>query len=316
MTPQLYVMLRADTRWHLAAADLDTGALAVLLEDIGGFSAGPATFVVVLDKNTRLVLWDGQRARRLHTCAASCHDPVLAPAGDFVAWLEETAQGREVWLMALRGGTAQRLGAAEGRPVWHPRGESLAFVAPEGLAIWDVRTQQLERVALSVMAQPSWSPEGQRLAIVATPGMPLVYDVLLGLPQPMMQTETLALTTELAWSPTGAQIAVLQRRFSPPAEAHADEEAHGVHEEGSRADALGAQPWVWTQATGEFMALPADSGAGFARPVWSADGRRLAAVRLPMGVPDPQPEVWVWDVETGRLLQRLAGAAAPAWSNP
>jgi hypothetical protein len=56
---------------------------------------------------------------------------------------------------------------------------------------------------------------------------------------------------------------------------------------------------------GHFYPITGDVGASFARPVWSADGRWLAAVRLPMGIPDPRPEVWVWDVATGELLQRF-----------
>ena len=310
--PQLYVMARTAAGWDLAAADMVTGQLTPLLANINGFAPGARHFGVVLDGGRRLALWDGQRTRTLRDCVAQCREPALAPGEDSIAWLEEGAVEREGWVMSLPGGSARSLGLLEGRLVWSPRGDQLAFAALSGLMVWDVAAQRAASIELPILAQPSWAPDGARLAVIVTPGAPLIYDVGLGLPQPLVLEEGLSLATELAWSPTGDQMALLRRRFFPPEGEHSHED-DGPHEESSGADALGAQPWVLTLATGAFMALPGDSGAGFARPVWSADGRWLAAVRLPMGAPDPQPEVWVWDAATGQLLQRFPGAAAPAW---
>jgi len=319
--PQLTVMVLAETGWALAAADVITGELTSLLEDVNGFAPAPEDFIVVLDGGRTLARWDGARVQPLWDCAGVCRNLALSADGETLAWIEETEGKDEGWVLTIAAPPATALGTLESRPAWNPAGDQLAAITPEGLTLWSAAGERLASLELQLMgAQPAWAPAGDRLAVVMTGGAAvslapgaLALDSEMTLLQPLAQESTLAQVSELAWSPTGEQVALLRRRFFPPEETHAGGEADEPHEESSGADALGPQPWLFALREGTFTPLPGDGGASFARPVWSADGRWLAAVRLPMGVPDPRPEVWVWDAATGQLLQRFLNAAAPVW---
>ncbi|MBN1920196.1 MAG: hypothetical protein JW892_03045 [Anaerolineae bacterium] len=320
--PRLYVMMSTEVGWALAAADIATGTLTPLLEGVSGFTPALEGFVVVLDGGRTLARWDREHIYSLRDCAGECRDPVLSADGKTLAWIEEVEGKIEGWVLGLADESAMPLGVLSSRPVWNPTGEQLAAISPEGVVLWSAAGERLASLDLSLLAAPpSWTPAGDRLTVIMPAGAAvsleprlLTLDSQMALLQPLAADQVLAQISEVAWSPTGEQVALLRRRFFPPEEAHADGEANTFHEESSGADALGPQPWLFAMDGGAFIPLPGDVGAGFARPVWSADGRWLAAVRLPMGIPDPRPEVWVWDAVTGRLLQQFPGTAAPVWA--
>lgn len=318
---RLYVMMSTESGWVLADADIATGTLAPLLKGVSGFTPAPDGFVVVVNGGRTLARWDGEHTYSLWECAGECRDPVLSADGKNLAWIEETEGKYEGRVLPLADDQVTSLGVLSSRPVWNPMGDQLAAVSPEGVVLWSAAGERLASLDLPLLAaQPSWAPAGDRLAIIVPAGAAISLDPrLLALDSEMALLQSLAADTslaqisELAWSPTGEQVALLRRRFFPPEETHADGDADTFHEESSGADALGPQPWLFAMDGSTFIPLPGDVGASFARPVWSADGRWLAAVRLPMGIPDPRPEVWVWDAATGELLQRFPGTAAPAW---
>lgn len=323
--PRLYVMARTDGGWNLATAEVRTGEVTPLLEGISGFAPAPEGAIVVLDAGRSLARWDGERLHPLWDCAGECRDPVMSSTGAYLAWSEEAGGEREGWVLALPDGAGRSLGALKSRLVWNPAGDQLAAITSEGLTLWSATGARVASLNLRLLeAPPSWSPAGDRLAVINAAGTAiwlvpqrLTLNSEMTLLQPLIaDDQTPEQIAELAWSPGGEQMALLRRRFFPPEEPPAVEDGGGVHEESSGADALGSQPWLFALSEGHFTELPGDGGASFARPVWSADGRWLAAVRLPMGVPDPQPEVWVWEVETERLVQRFPGTAAPAWALP
>jgi len=317
----LYLMAFSERGWTLAAADIATGELAPLLENVNSFTPAPEGFVVVQDEGHTLALWDQERLHPLRDCVGLCRDPLLSPDGRSLAWIEEVDGKYEGWVLAFADGAVTSLGALSSRPAWNPAGDQLAAITPEGLALWSAAGERLANLELQLLAaQPSWAKTGDRIAVITMAGVAvsllpqsLDLDSEMTFLQSLAEDEVLAQTSELAWSPTGEQVALLRRRFFPPEESHAGEDGNEFHEESSGADALGSQPWLFALKEGDFTPLPGDGGASFARPVWSPDGRRLAAVRLPMGIPDPRPEVWVWDAVTGQLLQRFPDTAAPAW---
>ena len=60
------------------------------------------------------------------------HGPVWRPDGQAVAYLRDTDDGTEVWLMAPDGGDRRRLSAgtgSHGALVWSPDGTALAWIA-------------------------------------------------------------------------------------------------------------------------------------------------------------------------------------------
>lgn len=319
--PWLYLMAFSDARWTLAAADIATGELTPLLEGVYGFAPAQEGFIVALDEGRTLARWDGERLHRLWDCIGLCRDPVLSHDGRNLAWIEEVEGEHEGWTLVFADGAVKSLGILLSRPVWNPTGDQLAAITPEGLVLWSAAGERIASLDLQLFAaQPSWAKTGDRIAVITLAGVAvslvpqsLMLDSEIAFLQPLAAEEVFAQTSELAWSPTGEQIALLRRRFFPPEESYAGEDGNEFHEESSGADALGPQPWLFALKEGDFTPLPGDGGASFARPVWSPDGRRLAAVRLPMGTPDPRPEVWVWDVVTGQLLQRFPETAAPAW---
>lgn len=165
--------------------------------------------------------WDAEAGRRttsllrrdletgeellLFTPADRAHSARWRPDGRAVAYLHDTDDGAEVWLMDADGGERRRVGAASGRPgapVWSPDGSALAWVVqaqvceyagtPEVRVVADdlsyrhlnvgYREGRLGQVHLMELADGeasrlmespldvrgiSWSPDGERLVFAA-----------------------------------------------------------------------------------------------------------------------------------------------------
>ncbi len=308
---RLYFLARTAEGWHLATLD-EAGAVQPLLADVTAFAPG-APFAVVTGAEQTLALWTpGQKGapRPLHRCSAPCRAPAWSPDGQWLAWVEGDPLPAPVWVMQPASGDARTLGLATGSPAWAPTGQQLAWPTAEGLVIADLAAGTVLTLPLAATGQPAWSPDGTQLAVILLSGPAVIVDPRTRLTVPLTLAESPMQAEALAWSPTGEWIALLRQSFAAPPTG--DEPTH-EHEEGRGALMLGAQPVLVAAATGVLQELPGDPAAAFAHPVWSADGRQLALVQLPLGQPTPQPAVWLIEATTGRVTARLPGAAAPAW---
>lgn len=305
----LYLLQRGDEAWNLVEIDPETGTTTLLLDDVDGFAAGPETFAIVLQDEQEIALWEGQRPRHLYHCDQPCRDLSWSADGAYLAWVEGSYQATTGWIMHLPSGEIYPLGEVLGRPVWAPQANKLAVAGEAGLTLWRAADAEPETLPLAIQSQPAWSPEGDELAVLIAPGTPALITPDLGFPQPLNVTDAAMQWTEVAWRPGARALALTGRRFNPPE--HPDD---GPHEDRPGAETLGPQPWLFDLETETLHALPGDASAGFARPLWSPDGRYLAMVRLDVGEPNPGPEVWIVDVDAGEIHLRIPNAALPAWS--
>jgi len=308
-SPQLYALHREAADWALVRV-APSGELTPLLAEVDAFAPGP-TFAVVLDVGWTVALWEGAGApRAIAQCTAACHAVTWSANGEWLAWLEGDAQGGALWAWERASGRVQLLGEALTAPMWSPVGATLAFGAAEGLTFWEAESATFTRMPFTTATPPSWDPAGGRVAVVlgghevvfASPGVPFPQPLLLEIAAGAVWTEG------VAWSPDGAYLALLQRRFNPPPHDH-DEPT----DDRQGSETLGAQPWLYDMTTGTLTPLPGDPGAVFAQPRWSPDGAQVAVTRIPIGVVGGAPEVWLFDAATGVRQAVFEGLAAPAW---
>ncbi len=304
----LYVVQRDEGAWRLVRfADVNAAVPDSLYrDDIEGYA--PGTRLALLTAG-QVALWDGRTLAPLHACAASCRALSWSADGSALAWVEGESESGRLWVWTSAGARDTGLDTV-GEPAWSPVTLTLAIPQTERLVLLDVSDAVSRTLPYAARGKPAWAPEGTRLAVrLASDEVALIMlepFAAAGLVQPpayFVQRDA------LAWSPDGRWLLVTERRFTL--------REHGVGETGhldlGGSETLGPQPWLYPLAGGEPEPLPGDPAAAFVRPAWSPDGRYVALARLPIGVADPRPEVWVYEVATRRVVRVLEGAAAPSW---
>jgi dipeptidyl aminopeptidase/acylaminoacyl peptidase len=96
----------------------------------------------------------------------------LDPRQRFVAYTQEAADARQLFILPLRAGPAVQLTASEksvSDPQWSPDGRRLAFIR-DG-SVWVIETDGSRQVRVTEHpagnSSPRWSPDGSRLAFVS-----------------------------------------------------------------------------------------------------------------------------------------------------
>ncbi len=306
---RLYVLQAAEEGWALAEVNPESGTVEHLLADVRGFAVGPETFAIVTGDEV-LALWRGGTPQPLYECPTPCYDLAWSGDGRYLSWVEGDYGATVARTMEI---TSRRLtvwGPVTTRPVWAPEGARLALAHPDSLQLWEPETLS-ETLPLALEVPPAWNSTGTQLAAFVAPGgSPLLITPGAGFPQPLeLLTGTLRFTG-LSWRPGDEELLLLMQRFNPPPHDHEEDEPH---DERPGAETLGAQPWLFSQETRTLRPLPGDPRAAFARPTWSADGRYLALLRVPIASHDAPPEVWVIDVDESRRVLQLAEAVLPGW---
>jgi dipeptidyl aminopeptidase/acylaminoacyl peptidase len=225
---------------------------------------------------------------------------VGSPAGDAVAWIENDAGARNVWLARAPGWTAKRLTSFSGDDgsdlnslAWSGDGKWLAFARggdeavpssattnptsdPAGReqAVWTVDVDgQAPAKKIAAGGEPAPSPKGDRLAYVADGQLWLAGREAKA--KPAQATKLPGTQSTPRWSPDGTRIAFVSGRDSHGFVGVLDPAAKRV---------------VWLDPS-------VDTDV---EPVWSPDGRSIAFVRLP-----------AWDAPAAFLPRR---EAAEPWS--
>jgi eukaryotic-like serine/threonine-protein kinase len=166
----------------------------------------------------------GGKLRRLLATQKSIVGPGLSPDGKMLAYVEQGANGDDLYLTRVAGGERMQLThdqSRKGEPVFSPDGEKIAFArklpgSPDE-EICTIATLGGEIVTVALGAMPAWSPDGTRLTFIRRKaGLTETLEI-----SALDGSETRTIFTadaiypflgRPAWSPDGKTIAVSRSR--------------------------------------------------------------------------------------------------------
>ena len=299
---RLYFLRRSGAAWTLMATEVPSGEAQRLAEGVEGYAVAAGKLALL---RGGMITVEGEAAGQSWPCPDACHELTLSPQGDALAWLEGDYPVTSLHLRPLDGGEPDVLGRVRSRPVWSPDGEYLAAATADGLLLWSKATGMTETLPLKAVSPPGWV-DARRLALVVAPGQAVLCEIGAPFPQPLLVGAAND-ALEIAWSPRGDQALLLRWEHHPPSGGEEPQE------ERPGAATVGPQPFLYDAARGTMEALPGDAGASFTRPLWSPDGRYVVLVRMEVGVAEPQPQLWLYDVAQRQVVRRFERAALPAW---
>jgi dipeptidyl aminopeptidase/acylaminoacyl peptidase len=156
----------------------------------------------------------------------------LDPRERFVAYSQEAAGARQLFILPLRPGPAIQLTASDkpvSDPQWSPDGRRLAFVRDGSIWVIEVDGSRQIRVTEHPAgnSRPRWSPDGRRLAFVSRRrGWSQVWLIEAPIPrrgrpashpkqaEPLPLTPTGLDVDDFAWAPDGRRLAIVSQRES------------------------------------------------------------------------------------------------------
>jgi Tol biopolymer transport system component/tRNA A-37 threonylcarbamoyl transferase component Bud32 len=167
----------------------------------------------------------GGKLRQLLATEKSIAGPALSPDGKMLAYVEEGANGEDLYVTRVAGGERVKLtndASRKGEPVFSPDGEKIAFarmVAGQGdEEICTVATLGGEIVTVTQGgSMPAWSPDGNRLTFVRRKAGEAEALAIVSLDGSEMRTilagdAIYPFLGRPAWSPDGKTIAVARSR--------------------------------------------------------------------------------------------------------
>ena len=194
--------------------------------------------------------------------------PSISPDGTQIAF---TALG-DLWLMPI-GGPARRLmtdSAAQIEPMFAPDGKAIAYASDRSgsMNIWirDLATgadRQLTR-STSAALEPSWSPDGSRIAFLDADGQINVVDVATG--GTSRVHDHLNEPGRPSWSPDGSAVVVSSLKV------YSTRFREGTNQVLRLSLTGGPDRW-FEPAPQKSIGMREDYG-----PVWSRDGKQMAAI--------------------------------------
>jgi Tol biopolymer transport system component len=315
----------------LYLARLDTGAITPLLGQpvrIEDFAPAPDGTQIAFTQNNddgTADLWlldvRSKTTRRLTHCVrARCSSPAWHPDGtqiayqrqDFSAAVGEASRATRVWVVDVSTAQShllfddpQQLGAD---PLWSPDGRRIAIydAAAGGIRVYDMQTGQETFLVSEPGDTGAFAPDGARLVYPFLVRGALGQEFYTHLALADLSADTLvSLSGEqdapvedayAAWSPDGTRL-ILARRY-----------LDGRY-------TAGKQIYLLDVASGAVTPLVVDTACTHAAPQWDSSGRWIVYQRFALNDPNAQPEIWVFDTQTGQAQLLAENAFFPAWQS-
>ena len=215
----------------------------------------------------------------------------VSPDGRWIAATADGPDGRGIYLLDLdEAPPTPRYWLSGSSPAWSADSRSLAFLREGGLWRAPVGDPDAVRLTegLAGVRAPAWSPDGAAIAVMASAGGSQdVWVVSADGGEPRQLTSGAMTVDEVrfgvSWSPDGGTI------------------AHVANKDDYWSDDV----WLVDAATGEERRLTSSLRVISTVPVWSSDGRRIAA----LGVKKDQ--YWYLDIADLYLLDPEGGPEEP-----
>jgi Tol biopolymer transport system component/uncharacterized membrane protein YraQ (UPF0718 family) len=311
---------------NLHLVRLDTGTITPLLDSpasIEDFAPAPDGTQIAFTQNNddgTADLWlldvrSGATRRLTHCVRARCSSPAWHPDGTQIAYQRQdfsaaSGSATRVWLVDV--GTAQsqllfddpqQLGAD---PLWSPDGRRIAIydAAAGGIRVRDLQTGQETLLVSEPGDTGAFAPDGTRLVYPFLVRGALGQEFYTHLALADLNADTQAsLSGEqdapvedafAAWSPDGTRLALARR--------YLDERY-----------TAGKQIYLLDVSSGAATPLIVDAACTHAAPQWDPSGRWIVYQRFALNDPNAQPEIWVFDTQTGQTQLLAENAFFPAW---
>ncbi|HZF17405.1 MAG TPA: S9 family peptidase [Steroidobacteraceae bacterium] len=216
-----------------------------------------------------LVSWDGKQNRRLTPPAAFARDARWSPDGRLIGYLGTAASesgDEQIWVAKRDGGAPQRVTRFEGSISefgWSPDGKRLVFSARPSSGAKDADKPApivIDRLQFQLDNEGYLTGERSHLYVIDAAGGAVTQ-----------LTNGSADDIQPAWSPAGSEIVFLSKA-GPEPDAHDNWDLYRIEPQAR------SKPRQLTR-TPEMENDPV-WGRGFGPPRFSADGKRLAYVRL------------------------------------
>ncbi len=223
--------------------------------------------------------------------------PVWRPDGDWVAFVSDRDDNREIYVIGANGEGLRNLtnnAAEDWTPAWSPDGQytGLLLLSRRQLEIYLMGADGSDPVRLTdnraADYAPAWSPDGERIAFVSDrDGNLEIYSVSTEGGETWRLTDNVATDQSPAWSPDGAQI--LWESYRDDNMEIYIAEANGSNPRNVNARRLRRRPRRVLVAWGGAMSTtPTSRGAGCSSR-------------------------WTWRRAPGAALHRRSGGHVPHW---
>lgn len=255
---------------------------------------------------------DGSQPKRLVDCDAdACLEPTWTPDGTRIAYVRahgpitSSTPAGEIWVAQVGSGEISQLERADAvpanRPAWSPNGNRLAFFIPTKNEFYIVSQKHDPEVRLETTQEgaAAWLPGQDRLAFLlanSTGVVPFsgvgIYDFGEKRVQKLFGGNPDDPDFSLpAWSPDGEWLLTSQREPG-----------------GNPARQL----WLYQADGTRGKPITDDPTSNSANYRWDAWGRKVLFLQVKIGVADVEPQVMVWDRESGQVT-KIADGTLPEW---
>jgi Tol biopolymer transport system component len=196
-------------------------------------------------------------------------------------------------------------------PLWSPDGNRLAYFEPKsGVRVVELASGDSSLIPSQLGEVGTWSPDGDSLAFAemafederqinyllrADLSDGSTHNLSAGAAPELDRERTRVHDSSPEWSPTGEWIA-FGRKALPDGTITA-----------------GQQLWLMRPDGSEAHSLVTDTGAHLGSFAWSADGRLIAYLRLPLGQANARPEIWLTSIDGGEPVRLAEGGTLPLW---
>ena len=259
---------------------------------------------------------DGHKIEKLVNCGKDqCIEPAVSPDDTKIAYSKlvrgeaTTGGGSKIWFVDLSTKKPNLLvddptingAAAE----WSPLGDRLAFLDEMNglIRVFDIEKSEITNLLSSGQEAGAWSPDGRRMII------PLQYQVGVQAFSGLSLVDFEAEKIEPLFSQNPNSVDYFAPDYSP----EGNQVIVGRREQLTNNGRSSIQLWLVDLATKKFEAITTDHNYSHGGFHWSPTGDQVVYQRFLLGSSKATPEIFIWDVDTGKSRLITENAAIPEW---